>query len=146
MARSLNVKAADLPANDSLLNRLDLRALADAGVGGIETMTDIVKELRKPGRDPRTDDNSGAFVPEIDDFSQLSVGRTLRGVVNNITAFGAFVDLGIKENGLIHISRLGRRVNAVTEILSLGQRVEVKVIDIDSARKRISLELLLSAK
>lgn len=146
MARSLNVKAADLPANDSLLNRLDLKALADAGVGGIETMTDIVKELRKPGRDPRTDDNSGAFVPEIDDFSQLSVGRTLPGVVNNITAFGAFVDLGIKENGLIHISRLGRRVNAVTEILSLGQRVEVKVIDIDSARKRISLELLLSAK
>ena len=146
MARSLNVKAADLPANDSLLNRLDLKALADAGVGGIETMTDIVKELRKPGRDPRTDDNSGAFVPEIDDFSQLSVGRTLPGVVNNITAFGAFVDLGIKENGLIHISRLGRRVNAVTEILSLGQRVEVKVIDIDSARKRISLELLSSAK
>ena len=146
MARSLNVKPADLPANDSLLNRLDLRALADAGVGGIETMTDIVKELRKPGRDPRTDDNSGAFVPEIDDFSQLSVGRTLPGVVNNITAFGAFVDLGIKENGLIHISRLGRRVNAVTEILSLGQRVEVKVIDIDSARKRISLELLSSAK
>ncbi|MDE6255232.1 MAG: RNA-binding transcriptional accessory protein [Muribaculaceae bacterium] len=146
MARSLNVKAADLPANDSLLNRLDLKALADAGVGGIETMTDIVKELRKPGRDPRTDDNSGAFVPEIDDFSQLSVGRTLPGVVNNITAFGAFVDLGIKENGLIHISRLGRRVNAVTEILSLGQRLEVKVIDIDSARKRISLELLSSAK
>ena len=146
MARSLNVKPADLPANDSLLNRLDLRALADAGVGGIETMTDIVKELRKPGRDPRTDDNSGAFVPEIDDFSQLSVGRTLPGVVNNITAFGAFVDLGIKENGLIHISRLGRRVNAVTDILSLGQRVEVKVIDIDSARKRISLELLSSAK
>ena len=146
MARSLNVKPADLPANDSLLNRLDLRALADAGVGGIETMTDIVKELRKPGRDPRTDDNSGAFVPEIDDFSQLSVGRTLPGVVNNITAFGAFVDLGIKENGLIHISRLGRRVNAVTEILSLGQRVEVKVIDVDQARKRISLELLSSAK
>ena len=146
MARSLNVKPADLPANDSLFNRLDLRALADAGVGGIETMTDIVKELRKPGRDPRTDDNSGAFVPEIDDFSQLSVGRTLTGVVNNITAFGAFVDLGIKENGLIHISRLGRRVNAVTDILSLGQRVEVKVIDIDSARKRISLELLSSAK
>lgn len=146
MARSLNVKPADLPAKDSLLNRLDLRALAEAGVGGMETMTDIVKELRKPGRDPRTDDNSGAFVPEIDDFSQLSVGRTLPGVVNNITAFGAFVDLGIKENGLIHISRLGRRVNAVTEILSLGQRVEVKVIDIDSARKRISLELLSSAK
>ena len=99
-------------------------------------------ELRKPGRDPRSDDNSDSFVPEIDDFSQLSEGRILPGVINNITAFGAFVDLGIKENGLIHISRLGRRVNAVTDILSLGQKVEVKVIEIDTTRKRISLELI----
>lgn len=142
MAKSLNVKPAELAANNELLDRLDLKALAAAGVGGLETMEDIVKELRKPGRDPRTDDNSGAFVPEVDDFSQLTIGRTLPGVVNNITAFGAFVDLGIKENGLIHISKLGRRVNAVTDILSLGQRVEVKVIDIDTARKRISLELI----
>ena len=142
MAKSLNVKPAELAANNELLDRLDLKALAAAGVGGLETMEDIVKELRKPGRDPRTDDNSGAFVPEVDDFSHLTIGRTLPGVVNNITAFGAFVDLGIKENGLIHISKLGRRVNAVTDILSLGQRVEVKVIDIDTARKRISLELI----
>ena len=142
MAKSLKVKPADLAANNELLDRLDLKALAAAGVGGLETMEDIVKELRKPGRDPRTDDNSGAFVPEVDDFSQLAIGRVLPGVVNNITAFGAFVDLGIKENGLIHISKLGRRVNAVTDILSLGQRVEVKVIDIDTARKRISLELI----
>ena len=136
------MKPADLADNNELLDRLDLKALAAAGVGGLETMEDIVKELRKPGRDPRTDDNSGAFVPEVDDFSQLAIGRVLPGVVNNITAFGAFVDLGIKENGLIHISKLGRRVNAVTDILSLGQRVEVKVIDIDTARKRISLELI----
>ncbi len=142
MARSLNVSPADLPANNELLDRLDLPALARAGVGGLETMTDIVKELRKPGRDPRTDDNSGAFLPEIEDFSQLTVGKTLPGVVNNITAFGAFINLGIKENGLIHISKLGRRVNSVTEVLSLGQRVEVKVIDIDLSRKRISLELI----
>ncbi len=142
MAKSLKVKVSDLPANNELLDRLDLRALAKEGVGGIETMTDIVAELRKPGRDPRTDDNSGAFVPEVEDFSQLSVGKTLPGVVNNITAFGAFVDLGIKENGLIHISKLGRRVNSVTEVLALGQRITVKVFDIDSARKRISLELL----
>lgn len=142
MAKSLNVKPAELAANNELLDRLDLKALAAAGVGGLETMEDIVKELRKPGRDPRTDDNSGAFVPEVDDFSQLTIGRTLPGVVNNITAFGAFVDLGIKENGLIHISKLGRRVNAVTDILSLGQRVDVRVIDIDTGRKRISLELI----
>ncbi|MDE7414243.1 MAG: RNA-binding transcriptional accessory protein [Muribaculaceae bacterium] len=142
MAKSLKVNVADLPGNNDLLDRIDVKALAAAGVGGLETMTDIVVELRKPGRDPRTDDNSEAFVPEIDDFSELTIGKVIPGVVNNITAFGAFVDLGIKENGLIHISKLGRRVNAVTDILSLGQRVEVKVIDIDSRRKRISLELI----
>ena len=142
MAASIGVRPEDLPANDALLDRLDLPSLARQGVGGLETMTDIVAELRKPGRDPRTDDNSDAFVPEVDSFEELAVGRILPGVVNNITAFGAFVDLGIKENGLIHISKLGRRVNAVTDILSLGEKIEVKVIDIDVARKRISLELL----
>ena len=142
MAESIGVKPAELPANDSLLDRIDVKALAVAGVGGVETMTDIVKELRKPGRDPRTDDNSDAFVPGVESFDQLTVGMELPGIVNNITAFGAFVDLGIKENGLIHISKLGRRVNAVGEVLKLGQRVNVKVIDIDHARHRISLSLI----
>ena len=142
MAESIGVKPAELPANDSLLDRIDVKALAAAGVGGVETMTDIVKELRKPGRDPRTDDNSDAFVPGVESFDQLTVGMELPGIVNNITAFGAFVDLGIKENGLIHISKLGRRVNAVGDVLKLGQRVNVKVIDIDHARHRISLSLI----
>ena len=142
MAESIGVKPAELPANDSLLDRIDVKALAAAGVGGVETMTDIVKELRKPGRDPRTDDNSDAFVPGVESFDQLTVGMELPGIVNNITAFGAFVDLGIKDNGLIHISKLGRRVNAVGEMLKLGQRVNVKVIDIDHARHRISLSLI----
>ena len=142
MANSLKVPTSALPGNADLLDRLDIQALAAAGVGGLATMSDILTELRKPGRDPRSEDNSDSFVPEIDDFSQLSEGRILPGVINNITAFGAFVDLGIKENGLIHISRLGRRVNAVTDILSLGQKVEVKVIEIDTTRKRISLELI----
>ena len=142
MAESIGVKPAELPANDSLLDRIDVKALAAAGVGGVETMTDIVKELRKPGRDPRTDDNSDAFVPGVESFDQLTVGMELPGIVNNITAFGAFVDLGIKENGLIHISKLGRRVKAVGDVLKLGQRVNVKVIDIDHARHRISLSLI----
>lgn len=142
MAKSIGARPEELPANDALLDRLDLPSLAKMGVGGLETMTDIVAELRKPGRDPRTDDNSDAFVPEVESFEDLTIGKVLPGVVNNITAFGAFVDLGIKENGLIHISKLGRRVNSVTDILSLGQKVEVKVIDIDHARKRISLELI----
>ncbi|MDE7188596.1 MAG: S1 RNA-binding domain-containing protein, partial [Muribaculaceae bacterium] len=77
-------------------------------------------------------------------FEQLAIGQVLPGIVNNITAFGAFVNLGIKENGLLHISQLSRRrVNAVSDVLHLGQQVEVKVIDIDTERHRISLSLLL---
>lgn len=143
MARSLGVKPDQLAGNGDLLDRLDLQALAKAGVGGLETMTDIVAELRKPGRDPRLDSNADAFVPDVESFEQLAVGQTVHGVVSNITAFGAFVNLGIKENGLIHISRLStRRVNAVTDVLRLGQQVEAKVIELDPTRRRISLSLV----
>lgn len=143
MAESVDAKPSDLPANNSLLDRIDIRALAAQGVGGLETMTDIITELRKPGRDPRTDDNSDAFVPGVESFEQLSIGMELPGMVNNITAFGAFVDLGIKENGLLHISKISnRRISSVSDVLKLGQRVNVKVIDIDTSRRRISLSLL----
>ena len=143
MAGQLNVAPADLPANEALLDRINIRELADMGVGGIETMTDIVAELRKPGRDPRTEDNSDAFKPAIDSFEQLAIGMTIPGIVNNITAFGAFVDLGIKENGLLHISKMSaRRISSVSDILHLGQQIEVKVIDIDTSRRRISLSLI----
>ena len=143
MAGSVGADVAALPANAALLDRIDVKALADKGVGGLQTMTDIVSELRKPGRDPRTEGNEDAFVPAVECFEYLAVGMTVPGIVNNITAFGAFVDLGIKENGLLHISRLStRRVNAVSDVVRLGQIVEVKVIDIDTARRRISLSLI----
>lgn len=106
-------------------------------------MCDIIEELHKPGRDPRQDDASDAFVPAIDSYEQLWIGQILPGVVNNITAFGAFVDLGIKENGLLHISKISRRrLNAVSDVLHLGQKVEVEVIDLDPSRGRISLALV----
>lgn len=143
MAESLKVKPSELPANSELLDRIDIKALAAEGIGGLETMTDIVAELRKPGRDPRTDDNSDAFVAGVESFDNLAIGMELPGIVNNITAFGAFVDLGIKENGLLHISRIStRRINAVSDVLKLGQRLTVKVIDIDPVRRRISLSLI----
>ena len=142
MAESVKALPADLPANAVLLDKIDICKLADEGVGGLETMKDIITELRKPGRDPRTDDNKTAFQPEVECFEDLCVGKTLHGTVNNITAFGAFINLGIKENGLLHISKLGRRVNNVTDVLSLGQRIEVRVIEIDTQRKRISLEFI----
>ena len=142
MARSIGVSVAELPANQALLDRIDVEALARQGVGGLETMRDIVAELRKPGRDPRAD-NAAAFQPAVEKFEQLSVGMTVPGKVANITAFGAFVELGCKENGLLHISKLSstRRVNAVSDVLHLGQVVRVQVLEIDRDRRRISLSL-----
>lgn len=142
IARRLGVKGADLQANPTLLDKVDAEALARDGVAGRETIADIVAELRKPGRDPRTENSEDDFHAAIESFDDLSVGMTVPGVVNNITAFGAFVDLGIKENGLIHISQVAnRRVGSVLDVLTLGQRVEARVIDIDTARRRISLSL-----
>ena len=142
MAQKLNVNPGDLPANGRLLDSLNAAALAAEGMAGKETITDIIAELRKPGRDPRMDTNEDAFQPSVESFEELRTGMTVRGVVNNITAFGAFVDLGIHENGLIHISQVApRRVNAVSDVLKLGQQVEARVLDIDAQRRRISLTL-----
>ncbi|MDE5929181.1 MAG: RNA-binding transcriptional accessory protein [Muribaculaceae bacterium] len=142
MARSIGVKPADLSANPALIDKLNLKELADKGCGGLETMTDIAAELRKPGRDPRLDGDNSAFVPAAGSFEELCVGMRVPGIVNNITAFGAFVDLGIKENGLIHISQLSqRRVSAVSDVLKLGQRVEARIVALDTERRRISLSL-----
>lgn len=143
MAKSIGANPADLPANGPLLDQIDIKTLAEKGVGGLETMTDIISELRKPGRDPRTDDDNEAFTPGVESFDQLSIGMELPGIVNNITAFGAFVNLGIKENGLLHISHISdRRINSVSDVLKLGQRIQVKIIDIDPIRHRISLQLV----
>ena len=143
MAKSIGATPGDLPANNRLLDAIDIRSLAEKGTGGYETMRDIVEELRKPGRDPRQDDAADVFVPAIDSFDQLRTGQILPGLVSNITAFGAFVNLGIHENGLLHISKISRRrINSVSEVLRLGQKIEVEVIDLDPARGRISLALV----
>lgn len=142
MAASVGASPADLPANSALLDRIDPGTLADNGTGGYETMCDIIAELRKPGRDPRQTDTEDPFVPAIDSFDQLRLGQILPGLVSNITAFGAFVNLGIHENGLLHISKIARRrLNSVSEVLRLGQKIEVEVIDLDPVRGRIGLAL-----
>lgn len=142
MARSVGASPEDLPANGQLLDSIDIDALANAGIGGIDTMCDIIAELRKPGRDPRRDD-APAFIPAIDSFDQLFIGMRLPGIIDNITAFGAFVNLGIHENGLLHISKIShRRLSSVADVLHLGQIVEVEVIELDPSRGRISLSML----
>lgn len=143
MARLAGVKVKDLPGNTSILDSIDPAELSAKGLGGLETIADIVEELRKPGRDPRTDNAETAFTPGVESFEELRVGQKLPGIVSNITAFGAFIDLGIKENGLLHISRIStRRINSVGDVLRLGQHIEVSVIEIDSMRRRISLSMI----
>lgn len=143
MAKSIGATPGELPANNRLLDAIDIRSLAEKGTGGYETMRDIIEELRKPGRDPRQDDAADVFIPAIDSFEQLRAGQILPGLVSNITAFGAFINLGIHENGLLHISKISRRrINSVSEVLHLGQKIEVEVIDLDPARGRISLALV----
>ena len=125
------------------INELLPKNIIEATGCSIELAQEILNELSKPGRDPRLEDENEAFVPGISDFNELREGMQLPGIINNITAFGAFVNLGIKENGLLHISRISsRRINSVDEVLRLGQRVEVKVIGLERDRKRISLELV----
>ncbi|MDE5975275.1 MAG: RNA-binding transcriptional accessory protein [Muribaculaceae bacterium] len=144
MAKVLGVKTGDLPGNKKLLDAVDVKRMAAECKAGEETLRDILAELRKPGRDPRVDNDNEAFVAGVGSFEDLREGMVLPGIVNNITAFGAFVNLGIKENGLIHISQMSRRrIQSVGEVLRLGQRVEVKVIEIDASRRRIALSLLL---
>lgn len=141
MARLAGISVADLTTDSTLVDRLDIEAAVAAGAGR-QTVLDIIAELRKPGRDPRTEADVDAFVPEIDSFDQLRTGMVLPGLVANITAFGAFINLGIKESGLLHISQISdRRVNNVADVLRLGQKVSVKVLDIDTVRRRISLSM-----
>ena len=142
IAKRLKVSPAELQGNAELLAAVNPEQLAAEGLAGRETIADIVAELRKPGRDPRLESNENDFVPSVGSFEELREGMTVSGKVSNITAFGAFVDLGIHENGLIHISQLSdRRVSSVGEVLRLGQLVEARVISLDSSRRRIGLSL-----
>lgn len=141
MASRAGIGIDRLVADSSLVDRLDVEAAVAAGAGR-QTVLDILAELRKPGRDPRTDADTDAFVPEVSDFDELHAGMVVPGTVANITAFGAFIHLGIKESGLLHISQISdRRINNVGDVLKLGQKVTVKITDIDTVRRRISLSM-----
>ena len=124
------------------LQSLDLSPYVTKEVG-LPTLTDIVLELEKPGRDPRAvDEEPVEFDTGIHDIRDLHAGMELQGVVNNITAFGCFVDLGIHENGLIHISQLaGRFVSSPLEVVQMNQKVRVRVMDVDYMRGRIALTM-----
>ena len=141
MTADLNCEVIDLIKNEDLRKQIKLEKYVTKEVG-LPTLNDIMKELAKPGRDPRQGIKVFEFAEGIRKIEDLHVGMELPGIVTNITNFGAFVDVGVKQDGLVHISQLANRfVSDPNEIVKLHQHVKVKVIDVDLARKRIQLSM-----
>lgn len=142
MASDLNCSINELISNKELRLRINLERYISEQVG-MPTLRDILQELEKPGRDPRGKAKVFEFDPNVRTMDDLKVGMTLPGIIGNITNFGAFVNIGIKENGLIHLSQMSDRyITDPNEVVSIHQHVQVQVISIDAERKRIGLKLL----
>ncbi len=141
MAADLQCSVKELIGNKSKIDSIDLRHYQSETVGE-ETLTDILHELEKPGRDPRHTAQVLEFDPNVRTIADVREGMILPGIITNITNFGCFVDFGIKENGLVHISELADRfVSNPTDVVSLHQHVKVRVLSVDMQRKRIQLSM-----
>jgi uncharacterized protein len=139
MAADLGVPLASVIGNAALLRRIDLSRYQTGDVGEF-TLKDILSELDKPGRDPRQTFEPPKFRDDVRELGDLTLGMELEGVVTNITAFGAFVDVGVHQDGLVHISRLSDKfVKDPHEIVKVGDRIQVRVLEVDLERRRISL-------
>ncbi|MBW1750239.1 MAG: helix-hairpin-helix domain-containing protein, partial [Deltaproteobacteria bacterium] len=141
MARDLECTIAEIMASAELRNKIDLQRYVTDTIG-MPTLADIVQELAKPGRDPRQSFEAFEFAPGISKMADLSEGMRLPGIITNVTAFGAFVDIGVHQDGLVHISELADRfVKDPAEVVKVQQPVKVTVLGIDLERKRISLSM-----
>lgn len=141
IAADNGLSLSQLVGDRSVLDHIDLSRYVTEEIG-LPTLEDILAELRKPGRDPREKASEFAFDESVHEITDLSEGMVLPGIVNNITDFGAFVDIGVHVSGLIHVSQMGeKRVKSPSEVLKLRQQIMVRVIGVDVARKRISLSL-----
>ena len=141
MARDLHCTVSDLMQRVELRRQIDLKRYVTSEVG-IPTLTDILRELEKPSRDPRTQLEEFHFDESVHTIEDLQVGMVLPGIITNIANFGAFCDVGVHKDGLIHISEMAnRRISNPNEVVSLHQHVRVRVVDIDHARGRIQLSL-----
>lgn len=141
MAKDLKCSIADLIKNKDLRSQIDIKNYVTDTVG-LPTLTDIMQELDKPGRDPRQKIQVFEFDKNVQTIDDLREGMELPGIINNITNFGCFVDIGIKENGLVHISQLADKfVSDPTTVVSMHQHVRVRVLSIDHERKRIQLTM-----
>lgn len=141
MAADLHCTVGELMKRKELKQQICLEQYQTDEIG-MPTLQDIMKELDKPGRDPRSEIQEFSFNPDIHTIDDLQEGMVLPGIVTNITNFGCFVDVGIKENGLVHISELADRfVSNPAEVVSIHQHVQVRVLSIDTARKRVQLSM-----
>ncbi len=141
MASSLGVSTKTLVGNAELISRIKAEDFVGGSVG-LPTVQDILKELAKPGLDPREQASEFAFADDVHSLEDLRTGMELPGIVTNITAFGAFVDVGLHDNGLIHVSQMGPRGTDPSRVLKLHQQIRVRVLSVDIDRGRISLGLV----
>ncbi len=143
MAASLHCSIQELMSREDLRRQIRIQDFVTPRFG-IPTLTDIMSELAKPGRDPRETFDLFEFDNNISGISDLQEGMVLKGVVVNIAAFGCFVDIGVHQDGLVHISQMAkRRVSNPNDVVKLNQKVEVKVLSVDAARRRISLSMII---
>lgn len=141
MAKDLNCGIKDLIANDNLVKKIKLENYADDKIG-LPTLQDIQSELTKPGRDPREKFEAFAFRDGVQKMEDLKPGMKLPGIVTNVTAFGAFVDIGVHQDGLVHVSQLADRfVKDANDVVKVQQKVMVTVLEVDMDRKRIALSM-----
>lgn len=141
MAKDVNCRVEDLLRDAKLREQIDLKKYVSEDVG-LPTLKDIVAELAKPGRDPREQFEAFAFAEGINKIDDLKPGMKLPGIVTNITNFGAFVDIGVHQDGLVHLSQMADKfVSNPNEVVKVSQRVQVTVTEVDAARKRISLSM-----
>ena len=141
MARDNGCTVGELITNEQKRKQVQMERYVTAEVG-IPTLTDIMHELEKPGRDPRQQLEAFEFDPNVKEVDDLVEGMVLPGIVTNITNFGAFVDIGVHQDGLVHVSQMANRyVKDPNEVVHLHQHVQVRVIDVDRRRNRISLSM-----
>jgi uncharacterized protein len=141
MAGDVGCEVADLMTNEALRQKIDLKRYVDGDVG-LPTLQDILAELAKPGRDPRKQFELFSFAEGVEKPGDLKVGMKLPGIVTNVAAFGAFVDVGVHQDGLVHVSQLADHfIRDASEVVKVGQKVNVTVMEVDLPRNRISLSM-----
>ena len=145
LLKKLNYSVNDIGKNNLKLNNLNIEEISDELDIGQETLKDIIKELKKPGRDPRDDMPKPMLRKNVLSIDDLEIGMIMQGTVRNIVDFGAFVDIGVHQDGLVHISQLveDRFVKHPLDIVSVGDIVDVKVLDVDTKRNRINLSMIV---